>query len=389
MVRGIRILFGCLIVAMFGCNSLIGKRPASSGAGNGTPRGSMATLNGKQGSPKTLAIPTASSRDTPMPDPSTMIPPPPEMNVPPIPDAPPKEDRITQFPLPNSDQPGDILPVSASRAVPGSSGANVPPKTPASTNSSAPVTPSVSAPPATAPGITEKGLDAVKRLHRQATERFLAMDGFEAKLTRRETVNGRAMPEEVMHYRYRREPHSVHLKWIGLENQGRELVYSGGRPDAKVSILTGKHEGLLIPAGKRFTYAPTDSTVRSKSRHDLRESGMGMGLLWTGKVIAIVERDPAQANRLRYIGRKERLERKSGLDAIEEQIPPNWEPVLPQGGQRTTYYDPDPSSPSFGLPVLVVTLDGNGREVEYYSFEHVKPIKPTDADFDPDRIWKR
>jgi hypothetical protein len=198
------------------------------------------------------------------------------------------------------------------------------------------------------------------------------------------------MPEELLQYKFRREPFSLHIKWIGLEAKGRELIYVAGKHEEKVQILTGKGEGLLVPSGKRVTRLATDSDVRSKSRHDIREGGMGMSIDWFGRVLAIMEKDPSQMNRLRYLGLKPRHpEREAGLEAVEETIPPNWEPLLPKGGRRTTYFDPDPASPSFGLPILIVTIGDSGREVEYYWFDQLKPAEWTDSDFDADRLWKK
>jgi hypothetical protein len=123
------------------------------------------------------------------------------------------------------------------------------------------------------------------------------MAGFECRLTRREMVNNRPMPQEELQYRFRRDPYSVHIKWVGLEGQGRELIYVTGKYDNKVQILTGKTEGLVIPAGMRVARLPTDKDVRSKSRYDIREGGMGMAIVWFGKVLSVMENDPAQANR--------------------------------------------------------------------------------------------
>ena len=45
-----------------------------------------------------------------------------------------------------------------------------------------------------------------KRIHHRAAEQFAKLEGFECRLTRRETVNGKPMPEEVLEYRFRKEP---------------------------------------------------------------------------------------------------------------------------------------------------------------------------------------
>jgi hypothetical protein len=318
-----------------------------------------------------VAVGPKSTRDAALADPSTMIPPPPSMDdlVPAIPPAPPKERLV-------SNPPVDGGVITASGIVSPNAVAMGPKR-------------GVLAAAAVEP-VAESNIDALRRLAKRSAEMYAAMDGFACRLTRREMVGKQSMPQEELQYVFRREPYSVHIKWVGLEAQGRELIYVGNKPDAKVNILTGKNEGLIIPAGKRFTFAPTDSSVRSKSRYDIRSGGMYTSIEWFGKVVAIMEKDSGQVKRMKFQGVvKGRPERPSGLEGVEETLPPGWEPLLPKGGKRVTYFDPDPASPSFGLPILVTAFNETGREVEYYFFDRLKPTKPTDADFDPDRLWKR
>jgi hypothetical protein len=312
--------------------------------------------------PKPLELVSTSIRDTPLPDPATMIPPPPSLDVPDIPSAPPRETELVSTPA----EPAPVVPAGGARPK----GTEV-------------------RPASATEAVKETNLEALRRIHKRAVERFHGLDGYEARLTRRETVGTKAMPEEVLQVKFRRQPFSLHVKWVGPENQGREMIYAQGKYKGEVQILTGRHEGLLIPSGKRVSFAATDSQVRSKSRYDIREGGMGLSLDWMGRVIAIVDKDPRQANRMRYVGVKPRREREAGLDAVEEIILPDWEPLLPRGGGRTTYFDPDPASPSYGLPILITTMGDNGREVEYYWFDALKPTKFTDADFDAERLWRK
>jgi hypothetical protein len=292
-----------------------------------------------------------------------------------VPPAPPKEDALVSFPKSGTDRGNRLTPAS-DIVAPGEAAGRSPIEL---------------ARGVSVEQVQESNLDAVRRLHKRASERFNKMDGFESRLTRRETVGNKPMPEELLQYKVRREPYSVYIKWIGKEAQGRELIYVTGKYDGKVQILTGKGEGNLlpIPSGIRVARLPTDKDVTSKSRFDIRESGMHMSIEWFGRVVAIMERDPAQSNRMKYLGIVKRRERESGLEAVDEQIPSAWEPLLQKGGRRTTYFDPDPASPSFGLPILLVTQDHTGREVEYYWFDQLKPARFADADFDPDRMWNR
>lgn len=351
-----------LILPLAGCGSVGPRRDA----GPTTP---PVSSRGKDPGKQVAAGP-GSSREPPLADPSTMIPPPPNM-FPDIPPAPGRDDSLAVAPAAKPGKAG-VVPADGI-AVPRDGAA--PPELVRARGEQ--------------PAAPETNLEAVRRLHRRAAERFAAMDGLQCRLTRRETIGDKPMPQEELEYTMRREPYSLHIKWVGKEAQGRELIYVAGKFDGKVQILTGKGDGWPIPSGKRFAFPPTDSNVRSKSRFDIREGGMGMSLTWFGKVVAEMERDPAQANRMKYLGVKKRQEREAGLEAVEETIPPGWEPLLPKGGKRTTYFDPDPASPSYGLPVVLATFADTGREVEFYWFDQLRPIRPTDADFDPDQLWKK
>jgi hypothetical protein len=350
-----------LVVLLTGCG-IVGPRKDA-------PRPASAAADRLQHPSRELAL-AGSTREPPLADPSTMIPPPPRMDlVPNIPGAPPKDDQFVHISTPFSEKSGTgsasgVLSADTALAM-------------------------ANAHERAGPTSAEPNLDALKRIYQRASERFASLEGFDCQVTRRETVNGRAMPEEVLHYKFRKEPYSVHIKWIGLEGQGRELIYAAGKHDGKVQILTGRDEGLLIPSGKRVSYAPTDSTIRSKSRYDIREGGMALSIARFGQAVTMIEKDQTHPNRVRYLGVKPRRERESGLEAVEEIIPPNWEPLFPRGGKRTMYFDPDPSSPSFGLPILLIALAETGREVEYYWFDQLKLTRPTDADFDPERLWRR
>ncbi|HKB02131.1 MAG TPA: DUF1571 domain-containing protein [Gemmataceae bacterium] len=348
------------------------------GCGTVEPRGStVAPVARRSKDPaKQVAMGPASTREPPLADPSTMIPPPPDMSdlIPPIPAAPGKEEFVSAV---LSGKAADVVqvagivspdgPLAVRPAVERARGVAEDPVRPAA----------------------ESNLDALHRLHRIAADRFAQLEGFQCRLTRRETVSNKAMPEEVLDFKFRREPYSIYLKWVGLEAQGRELIYVQGKYDNKVQILTGRCEGLVIPAGMRVSRSPTDKDVRSKSRYDIREGGMGTAIAWLGKVLARMEADPTQANRVRYLGRRPVRERESGLEVIEETVPPDWEPLMPKGGKRTTHFDPDPASPSFGLPILITAVADTGRQVEYYWFDQLHPIRPSDADFDPDRLWRK
>ncbi len=67
-----------------------------------------------------------------------------------------------------------------------------------------------------------------------------------------------------------------------------------------------------------------------------------------------------------------------------QSIPPKSDPHLPRGGQRLWFFEPTVS-----LPMLIITTDETGREVEYYCHDRfMYPVHLTDDDFNPDVLWK-
>lgn len=235
----------------------------------------------------------------------------------------------------------------------------------------------------------DEALATMKRIHQAAAAAYAKIDAFEARLTRRETINGKPNPQEVIRFQFRQQPYSVHLKWIGGDPDafGREVIYVQGMYQNKMHIKPSKGDS---PFPVRVSFAPDDSTVRSKSRHDIREAGMAQAVNHMGAVLKAIDQNPSNRPRLKYLGGIQRAEYASKMEAIEETIPPKIEQLFPQGAKRTYFFDTTVGAPSTGLPVLVVAFDHTGREVEYYCFDRfLFPVRFNDGDFDPDKVWSK
>jgi hypothetical protein len=86
---------------------------------------------------------------------------------------------------------------------------------------------------------------------------------------------------------------------------------------------------------------------------------------------------------LALVGPVKRPEFTQPVQGVEHAIPAGLEPDLPRGGRRVCFFDPDNH-----LPMLVVTTDDKGQEVEYYRYDRlICPAHLDDADFDPDKLW--
>jgi hypothetical protein len=253
----------------------------------------------------------------------------------------------------------------------------------------APATPATPAPkPAAVPEPPE--LDAsqsIRKLLDAAGRRYADVPSFEAHLTKREVVNGKPLPQDEITYRFRKAPLSVFMKVLSPEGQGREVMYVQGQFDGKIHLITGKGDNRLVGVGFKTSMNPDDKQATAKSRYRIYEAGFGRTLAGLAKALA-----PADGSRpaVKSLGLVQRPELPYALEGVEMPIPSGEDPTLPRGGVRRAYFDTKPDSPGYLLPILVVTTDAAGKEVEYYHFSQMKvPGGWTDADWNPATLGKR
>jgi hypothetical protein len=225
--------------------------------------------------------------------------------------------------------------------------------------------------------------DRLRALYRMAAERYAAVDSYIARVHRREQVNGKAKPEEVFLFRYRKQPLSVYFKWIGTEGHGREVVFVQGQHGNKIHTLLAAGDMPLAPAGQRLALAPDSIFVRNASRHSITDAGIGHIIETYGKLLDALDRGDPRAGTVKYLGPVKRPEFAAPLEAIERTIPPGVDPDVPRGGRRLCMFDM-----TARLPVLVDTFDAAGTEVEYYCYDRLQcGVKLDDDDFNPDKLW--
>lgn len=231
----------------------------------------------------------------------------------------------------------------------------------------------------------EPGFAKLRLLHQQAAERCAALPTYTAQLRRREQINGKDKAEEVMLFKFRQEPWSVYFKWTGPHCQGREVVYVKGRHGGMIHTLLAKGDVPLMPAGKVMSLLPDHRFVVASSRHSITEAGIGTMVEQFGRLLSKQETGDSRHGTLRYAGPVRRPELPQVLEAVEQTISAGSETPLPRGGKRHWFFDP-----ANQLPVLVVTYDHSGHEVEFYCYEGVQgPVALGDDDFNPEKLWKR
>jgi hypothetical protein len=79
-----------------------------------------------------------------------------------------------------------------------------------------------------------------------------------------------------------------------------------------------------------------------------------------GKLTQAADKSDPRLGTVRYLGVLKRPEFEQQVEAVVHAIPPGSEPELRAGGQRWWYFDL-----AQHLPVLVVTKDDSGKEIDY------------------------
>jgi hypothetical protein len=221
-------------------------------------------------------------------------------------------------------------------------------------------------------------------LYQRAASTYSSVDSYIVRLRRREEVNGKAKPEETLLVKFRKNPWSIYFKWLGPAAQGREVLFVNGRFDNKLHTLLAAGDVPLMPAGRQMSFDPDSPLVRGSSRHSIREAGVGHLIEKFGRHLDSAEKPGSGYGTMRYLGYIKRPEYAKECEAVEEMIPPGADALLPKGGRRLWVFDQAST-----FPVLVVTQNETGREVEYYCYDRfLFPVRLDDADFDPSVLWK-
>jgi len=247
--------------------------------------------------------------------------------------------------------------------------------------------PTQTAAPAVVPAATPAQAPAnppsdLRRLQRQAAEHYASITTYVARMHRKEQVKGKDGPDEWLLFKFRREPWSVYFKWQGTTGRGREVVYVHGQHGGLIHTRVAAGDMPLLGAGKQLALAPDNIFVRSASRHAITEAGLGNLISQFSRAM---ERGERKYGTLRYLGPIKRPEYDAPMEAVEHLIAAGSEAPLPRGGRRWWLFDPVSH-----LPVLIITQDEKGHQVEYYCYDQVRENVPlTDDDFNPAKLWPK
>jgi len=235
--------------------------------------------------------------------------------------------------------------------------------------------------PAASPPGRSKPKEELRQLFKKATARYAQADSYISRFVQRESSAGKRI-EEILIFYFRKEPWSVHFKWLAGEGQGREVVYVKGRYENKIHIVLAGGDVPLLPAGHKIALHLDSPLVKSASKTPITEAGIGPLLDRFGRALDACERDDYRLGRLTLRGEQARPDYDVPLIMVEQTIPPNIEPEVPRGGRRMIGFH----SQLF-LPVLNEMYDEIGQEVGYYRFDRLElGVRLEETDFDPARI---
>jgi hypothetical protein len=223
----------------------------------------------------------------------------------------------------------------------------------------------------------------LRALHEKAEQTCSAMNGYEMRIKRREVVNGKQRPEELVYGKFRTTPFSVYLKWLGDQGKGREVCYVAGKYENKLHTLLAAGD-MPFMAGKVFS-PPIDSPlVKSNCRYPITDAGLASVVKRFGRLTNAIANGDTREGTAKYLGQVKRNEFADPVEGVLQKLPVKSDPLLPGGGERHWYFDA-----KTGLPVLLIAFDHTGREVEYYCHDRILATKNLDDDdFNPQKLWK-
>jgi hypothetical protein len=246
----------------------------------------------------------------------------------------------------------------------------------------APSAPAVAS-PSPAPTDSQAKPASLRQLQQDGAAWYAGVDSYIVRLTRREQVNGEAKPEEIMLFKFRKEPWSVYFKWVGKVGHDREVIYVKGQYGNQIHTRLAAGDAPFMPAGHTMALAVDSSLVRSASRHSITEAGIGSCVIRFGELLDAQERGDRSHGAVTDLGAQNRPEFSQPVRGAEQVIPPGAETELPKGGRRHFYFDAE-----HHLPMLVITYDNRNQEVEYYHYDRLEAPVHLDADdFNPNKLW--
>lgn len=114
--------------------------------------------------------------------------------------------------------------------------------------------------------------DQAMRLLDEASRTFQGVRDYSCTFIKRETVQGRLQPDNVIAMRVRNQPFSVYMRWLApKQSVGQEVCYVAGRNNNQMRV----HSPGILGAVGFVSIDPRDPRAMQASRHPITEAGLG------------------------------------------------------------------------------------------------------------------
>jgi hypothetical protein len=194
---------------------------------------------------------------------------------------------------------------------------------------------------------------------------------YSCTFTKREWKNGRQLPEEVILLKYRADPRSVYMRWIGPEKKGQELLWRPDWNEGKIHVHPGGFGSFVA-----LNLDPLGTVATASSRHPVTEVGFPHLLRLLRENVELLRKTGASGLRLCFSLEEEKEE------CVVLELPKWKRPDL--YGYKTEFCLQKETS----LPRRVRVWDfedGKQRLVEDYRYENLMENPGfSDEDFSPE-----
>ncbi len=227
---------------------------------------------------------------------------------------------------------------------------------------------------APAPLIEEKTIDKVMKMINQAKSSVKRMKDFTSIFYKKE-YKDKQLPQEKTLLKFRKNPRSVYMKWIGKANKDREMLWVKNKNDGKIKA----HEGGFLKL-INVNLDPFGSMAMKDNRHPVTEAGFPHTVMLISKDMSLIQQHPDWGATIKDHGIKTIYGAKS--HCFEAKMSKNKHPEF-YAYQAYICMDLKLKLPN--KVKIWQKEDGKVRLVEDYGYEKTKVnIGLSDKDFNPD-----
>jgi hypothetical protein len=194
--------------------------------------------------------------------------------------------------------------------------------------------------------------------------------GYSLLMQKRETIDGKLNPEELVEVHFREHPHSVYMNWLKGQGRAERALYVAGENNGKALV---RPRGVIarLAVGDIYPIDPEGPDARSGGRYTLPEFGLKKA---TERTLAFLRSDLAKGIvRVEYRG-VQKVKQAGDRPCYTFQY--TYAKLQADGvSQGTLHYDQDT-----WLQVGSTLLRPDGSPVAYYYFRDIRlnpPFRPS------------